>query len=176
MTTYFTADTHFGHANILKYCNRPFDDVAQMNATLHLHWNSKVKAKDDVWVLGDFSFLPLEQTEKLARSLNGNIHLLLGNHDKGILRLKSSGAFASMHEGIFELPLDMHRVVLCHYPMLSWNRSFHGSYHLHGHTHGTVPFDPKVRRLDVGVDCHDYTPISWDEVDALLADIPTHSI
>lgn len=78
MTTWFTADTHFGHANIIKYCNRPFKSVDEMNEKLISNWNSIVQEGDTVYHLGDFSF---RGYYRYKNRLNGKIILLRGNHD-----------------------------------------------------------------------------------------------
>lgn len=59
-------------------------------------------------------------------------------------------------------------IILCHFPILSWDNMSHGSWHLHGHCHGSLP-DTGVKRIDVGVDCHNWYPISLEQVTKLMA-------
>lgn len=78
MRYWFIADTHFGHANIIRYCKRPFKDVDEMNEKLIQNWNEKIEPEDVVYHLGDFSF---RGHDRYRKRLNGTIILLKGNHD-----------------------------------------------------------------------------------------------
>ena len=78
---YFIADTHFNHANIIKYCNRPFKNTDEMNEYIIKRWNSIVKETDTVYHLGDVGFGKFEEVKKLVGNLNGRKILLRGNHD-----------------------------------------------------------------------------------------------
>lgn len=171
MRVHFTSDTHFGHSNIIKYCTRPFRSAAEMDSAMIENWNQRVEPTDVVWIIGDFSFADPQRTEEILCYLNGIKKIVLGNHDKTIRKHPNiKRHFAEVHEGFVEEYLhDDHTpknfFVMCHYPMMSWNRSFRGAYHLHGHTHGNLKFDPKWRRLDVGVDVQaDYAPVSLQSV------------
>ena len=170
---WFTSDQHFNHDNIIQYCSRPFSNVASMNEALIDNHNSVVGPKDQVYHLGDFAFRGDEKsTRALARKLNGRHTLILGNHDneRALPRILFDWC---CHYRILETKIDDIQVTMCHYPMLSWQASFHGSFQLHGHTHGTVGFDPAVRRLDVGVDCWGFRPVSWEVVKEKLSSVPT---
>ena len=82
MTKYFvTADTHFCHENIIKYCNRPFRDLSHMNSALIKKWNTLVSKNDYVFVLGDFSLGNAELTKQIGLQHNGRKILIKGNHD-----------------------------------------------------------------------------------------------
>jgi calcineurin-like phosphoesterase family protein len=78
---FFTSDTHFGHTNILKYCDRPFSSTEEMDEEIIRCWNSVVKPDNIVFHLGDFAFGTIAQWETYRNRLNGHIHLILGNHD-----------------------------------------------------------------------------------------------
>jgi len=166
---HFTSDTHWGHKNIIKYSNRPFSSVEEMNEKLILNWNERVQQHDIVYHLGDFAFLPYDQLKKTARRLNGEKHFILGNHDKEIIRnrndLLSSGTFATI-QPYYELRHEGQFIVLFHYGQRVWNKSHHGSIMLYGHSHGSLP--PFGKSVDVGVDCkeitEEYRPVSFDEV------------
>lgn len=166
METFFTADTHFGHTNIINYCDRPFATKQEHDEGLIQNWNSVVNKKDHVYHLGDFGFGEIAYLKKLCQRLNGKIHLILGNHDKSSV-VKGELAFR------FTTIQDVHlykrkffgekvEIFLSHYPHRSWPKAFHGSWHLFGHVHGNM--EPYNRSFDVGVDCWDYTPISLDQV------------
>jgi calcineurin-like phosphoesterase family protein len=78
---YYIADLHLDHANIIRLCNRPFETIGEMNATIIEKWNKRVTDKDEVYVLGDFSWAKGEQTNKFLDQLNGYKYLIRGNHD-----------------------------------------------------------------------------------------------
>lgn len=85
MTTWFTSDIHFGHHNVINYCNRPYTNTLEMNEDIVKRWNTQVKPNDTVYFLGDFSLNPRYVEQYISR-LNGNIHFILGNHDSPFLR------------------------------------------------------------------------------------------
>jgi calcineurin-like phosphoesterase family protein len=82
MAIFFTSDLHFGHANIIQYCNRPFNSVEHMNGVLMSNWNSVVTEDDKVIVLGDFAMGKISETLPVAERLNGMKFLVPGNHDR----------------------------------------------------------------------------------------------
>lgn len=170
MGIFFTSDTHFGHTNVIKYCNRPFSDVHEMNKELTDRWNAVVGPRDDVYHLGDFS-LSKSKPRTFVEMLNGRIHLIQGNHDKKV----NNQGFASVQH-YKELTWEDRKFVLLHYPMLTWNKARYGAIHLFGHVHGlfTVQKGRKTiegrNSMDVGVDCHDYAPISIEDVIRIIED------
>lgn len=165
---YFTSDLHFGHANIIKSCKRPFDSVAQMNEQLIARWNGTVKPDDTVYCLGDWVFKGSQETAlNLVRQLNGHITLIAGNHDDRYR--KAYQQFAITVLDYKELKYDGELYVLCHYPFDSWRNAGHGSFHLHGHCHGTVKPGYYQRRIDVGVDDFDFRPVSIEALRTKLA-------
>lgn len=154
---WFTADMHFGHKNIIKYCNRPFDTVEQMDAVLIDNWNRRVAPDDHVYVVGDFTFNRNRVPAYLERLL-GKKTLIVGNHDKDPDVSLGWHDVKSYHEMYHHNKF----IVLCHYAMRVWNKSHHGSYMLYGHSHGGLPGNGNS--LDVGVDCWDYSPVSFSEI------------
>ena len=167
MKYFFTSDTHFYHTNIIKYCNRPFADAVEMTNKLIDNWNSKIQPGDMVYHLGDFTFGQdsMVVTSLLSR-LQGDIILIKGNHDK--LAWANRGRFFAFHDSYHETTINGQRITMCHYAMKVWNKSHYGSWHLYGHSHGTLPDDPTSRSFDVGVDCHNYFPLSFEEVEAIM--------
>lgn len=167
MTTWFTSDTHFGHANIVGYCRRPFRDVHQMDRVMIRRWATLVEPDDVVYHLGDFCWGGPGRMEKLLTLLPGRKHLIRGNHDPKLTRCAKVDGWEWVLD-YHEVELDGYQVVMSHYPITEWNGYFGGSLHLHGHCHGTRPA-PDLRRMDVGVDVYDFRPISWQHVkDAML--------
>jgi calcineurin-like phosphoesterase family protein len=162
---FFTGDTHYGHRLMIseKVRNRrPFSNTHEMNNALVEAWNAKVGHSDEVYHLGDVSFMSPKWTKEVLYRLNGRIYLLRGNHDK---RMK--GDVLDRFEWVqhyFELHVQKQLIVLCHYAFRVWNKSHHGSWNLHGHSHNNLS-DVGGLQLDVGVDGReDYTPWSLDEV------------
>jgi calcineurin-like phosphoesterase family protein len=178
--TFFTSDTHFGHTNIAgpKVSTWPsgyriFDSVPEMDEALITNWNAKVKQHDTVYHLGDFAFCEASRAIKIRQRLNGVIHLILGNHDKPALAMQrgadaNAKPFASVSD-VREVRVGKQSIWLSHYAHRVWNRSHRGVWHLYGHSHGSLPDDPLSNSFDVGVDCHNYAPLSIDEVAAIMA-------
>jgi calcineurin-like phosphoesterase family protein len=149
-----------------------------MNETLINNWNSKVQPNDTVFHLGDFSFMTEAETEKVLRRLNGNKHLIWGNHDKVIKNSKTLQGYFNWCRDYHELYIvDVKLpVVLCHYAMLVWNKSHRGSYMLHGHSHGSLRYPFPARIMDVGVDPQGYFPISEHDVIRKLSKVEMTSV
>lgn len=165
---WFTADTHFGHANIIRHANRPFKTVDEMDDAMIASINTLVHQSDILYHLGDWSF---QDPVKYRRMVNcQHIVLILGNHDHRIRRHPHHYySLFSIHSLGLEIKAGGQDITLCHYAMKVWNKSHHGAWHLYGHSHGTLPEDPNSLSFDVGVDCWGYKPISFDEVRAKMA-------
>jgi calcineurin-like phosphoesterase family protein len=175
MSKWFISDTHFGHANIIKYSQRPFKDVDEMNEMMIQEWNKLVKPEDEVYHNGDFAFMTYDKFRVLSWRLNGRIYLQLGNHDSMIIQhrtdLLKQGKIVSI-ENYRELKTAGNpMIVLFHYGQRVWNKSHHGSIHLYGHSHGSLP--PHGLSVDAGVDCKEitseYRPVHLDEVLAYMS-------
>lgn len=161
MNTFFTADLHLDHFNIIKFCNRPFFSVDEMNDTIVENWNSRVKQNDIVYLLGDVIW---GQNFTDFNKLNGKIHLIYGNHDRMSIIKKMKFESVRHYD---EIEINKQRIVMFHYPMIDWNAKFHGSWHLYGHCHGTNKI--KIEKsCDVGLDCWNYFPVSFDELKDLF--------
>lgn len=173
MNYWFTADTHFGHANIIKYCKRPFKDSVEMNETIISNWNSVVDRNDMIFHLGDFCLGPKEKNiadgyfDDLIKRLNGFIVFIKGNHDRTAWANRHK--FCSAHDSYHEIEINGKDITLCHYAMRVWNKSHHGAWQLYGHSHGSLPDDPYSLSFDVGVDCHNFTPIGFEQVEQIMA-------
>jgi len=167
---FFTSDTHYGHANVIKYSNRPFQDVDEMNEMMIKNWNDVVRPGDLVYHLGDFAFTTLEKATEIARRLNGQKYLVFGNHDKRLRKERDFLAQWVWAKDFAEIKVGDQKIVLCHYAMLVWNQSHRGAWNLHGHSHGNLPVDKHALRIDVGVDCWDYEPVSYDEIADVMSE------
>ncbi len=181
-----TSDHHLGHENIIKYCNRPFANIAEMDKTLIDNWNEVVRPQDWVIHLSDFTLGPGSVAQEYFAQLNGDICVLSNpwHHDKRWVKtnllLKSKSGFDVRlwpSIAILEIPRlgkDGYplAITLCHYPMAVWDRKHHGAWHLHGHSHGNYQYtaedDYGNVTLDVGVDCHDFKPISLAQISFMM--------
>lgn len=173
---YFTADHHFGHENVIEYCNRPFANIAEMNTALIDRWNEVIPEDGIVFHLGDFCLG--KDAAKFMRQLNGIIYVLRlpWHHDKrwlktntvvGKLYYDPTNLQRTLAEFVSPLTIVRCReleitITLSHYPLQEWEKSHYGAWHLHGHSHGNL--DHKKRRVDVGVDVWDYAPVSFKQV------------
>jgi len=176
---WFTSDLHFGHQNLmLKYRNQRFKTIEEMDNWLINSWQSFVKPVDTVYILGDVSFKKPADTAAVLEQLTGHKILIRGNHDKNLDKPALRKYFERI-EDILEIKVPdtdapkrsendegKQRIVMCHYPMITWNSSHYGSWMLHGHCHGTLNVGafPDALRLDVGFDNVGYVPIDYEWV------------
>lgn len=153
---FFTADTHLYHANIIKYCGRPFASVGEMNRTIIENWNAVVSNDDTVYHLGDICF----RYPEVIKSLNGKIWLVRGNHDKGFTdtKLKNNGVHMVSKVPI-EVEVDGVRVLLMHAPI---NTSKTASVWLCGHVH--EKWFSYGRYINVGVDVRGFKPVTLSDL------------
>jgi calcineurin-like phosphoesterase family protein len=166
---FFTGDTHFSHAKVIDYSRRPFPTVEAMDAAMIQRWNTRVSPEDTVFHLGDFAFASRKRdVEDLRARLHGKIHLIAGNHDHAATR--NAAGWASV-QPYLELRAGGTSIVLSHYAFEVWNAGHYGAWHLHGHSHGKLRRLPNRRRLDVGVDCWDFAPVSFAELAVEMAKV-----
>jgi len=87
MTRWFTADLHFGHRNVIGFCQRPYKDIQEMEEKIIEQWNSQVAPTDEVWFLGDFGINKRKCFDtELVSKLNGHKFIIVGNHDSFFVR------------------------------------------------------------------------------------------
>lgn len=161
---WFSSDYHLGHAKVIKYCNRPFSSVEEMDETIIRNHNSIVGQEDKFYFLGDFAW---RNIGKYVERLNGNIHLIKGSHDKQI------GNYSTLFTTVKDLDcilIEGYKIVLCHYAMRVWQVSHFNSWQLFGHSHNRL--EPVGKQLDVGVDGHNFYPWSFEEVKEYMKDRP----
>jgi calcineurin-like phosphoesterase family protein len=181
MTVWYTADPHFGHANIIKYCNRPFYNVDHMNRELVRRWNERVAPEDTVFVLGDVALGKLAETLPVCRQLKGNKILIPGNHDRcwpGHKEVRPADVNRYRDADFTIGPQEWHMEAwtLCHFPYEGDSRHqdrFAGFYPadkgrwlLHGHIHNL--WQVKGRQINVGVDVWDFYPVSSHQIEELI--------
>ena len=160
---FFTADNHFNHHNIIKYCNRPFSSVEDMNEVMIERWNEVIKDGDVVYHLGDFSFI---DPEPYVKRLNGHIILIEGNHDNKKHKDRYSGYFKNT-----VINVGNNICVLNHVPVFPDSPKSHvlnlikkskSEYVICGHVHGT--WKVRENHINVGVDFNNFYPMSEDEL------------
>ncbi len=187
VTTWFTADLHLGHRNIITYCDRPFDDADQMNAELVRRWNEVVGADDTVWVLGDVALGRMTESLSWVGRLAGRKVLLAGNHDRcwqghgrraeGWTDRYLESGFAEVHQGSITLGLGGMDVVASHFPYSGDSHDHdryvehrpvdRGQWLLHGHVHQR--WRQRDRMINVGVDVWGYRPVREVDLVQLVA-------
>lgn len=174
---FYIADTHFGHRNIIRYDNRPFFTVEEMDKTLVDRWNKVVGTKDTVYILGDLSWHKEKETLDILDSLSGRKVLIKGNHDR--ISSEIAQRFVKVCNYL-EVTDCKTRVVMSHYPMPFWNGQFCDSVHLYGHVHNSHQWncceswrkelrqlqDIPMRMFNVGcmMDYMNYTPRTLQEI------------
>lgn len=175
--TFFTSDTHFNHANIIRFCNRPFKDVEQMNDVMIANWNSVIGKDDTVFHLGDFCLGGAAEWTKILDRLNGKIFLIMGNHDLKNIRQGFISRFEHVAMQI-RIEIGKKRIYLCHYPFLCFEGSYKDDvWQLFGHVHtrrsnsgidaGRLQYLYPTQ-YDVGVDNNNFTPVSFGQVKRII--------
>lgn len=173
MTNWFTADPHFGHENIIRFCNRPFPDVATMDAHLLAQYRARVRPDDDLWMLGDFAVGKANEARRAAvrgifDAIPGRKRLVLGNHDRPWIRNLPWDSLTQ----IADIPVEGKRLVLCHYPMITFPGARRGALQLFGHVHQNWP--GTRNSVNVGVDMWDFRPVTLPEIEARAATLPVN--
>ena len=159
MKTFGIADPHFGHENIIRYCNRPFESAAEMDKAIIDNWNNTVSNDDLVWVLGDFALASRDYTKFIIKSLKGRKRLILGNHDRHNPEWYKEAGF----EFISPYPIIIHDfIVLSHAPLefLNENCTF---FNIYGHVHNDSRYeDVTYNGGCVCVERTEYKPMDMD--------------
>lgn len=187
INTFFTADLHLGHTNIIEYCNRPFATIEEMDHALIQNWNNVVGIDDTVYMQGDLTLGA--NAHSYMKQLNGRIKVISPDwhHDKQWLAKRNSivgtGDNCKYLWDILERPpvyygaehateIEKVWLHLSHYPLAEWDRKHYGALHLHGHSHAKLELTNTpwlTYRLDIGVDSAreylgEYRPFSFEEV------------
>jgi calcineurin-like phosphoesterase family protein len=170
---FFTSDMHLNHDNIIKYCKRPFSDIKEMDEALIENFNNVVSETDTCYILGDFCLGddPSVASDFMDK-LNGTKYLIRGNHDtdRKLDRYVENCKNLTVGGYVYMLKADnRHKFYISHYPTIVSNTT-DGMYktflwNLHGHLHSHVPiWNSEIACYDVGVDAHNYKPVSLDEI------------
>ena len=171
---FFTSDLHFGHSNIIRFDNRPFTSVEEMDAELIKNWNNRVEPDDTVYILGDISWYNDEKTCEIMNQLKGHKILIKGNHDRVHGKVKHCFDEITDYK---EIKIGEHHIVLCHYPIVFFNRHHYGAYMFYGHVHNSHEWqmtknyryeleqlDIKCNMYNVGCMVQNYEPVTFEQV------------
>lgn len=176
---FFTSDLHFGHKNALSFDNRPFMSIEEQDKALIRNWNNKVSINDTVWILGDVSWYNATKTIEIIDSLNGYKNLIIGNHDNKLLRNRDFQNLFTDISDYKEIPIYGNKnIVLCHYPILCFNRHYYGDYHLYGHVHVSFEYnmmehikqemkelyDKPCNMFNTFIGLYDWAPATLEEI------------
>ena len=167
---YFISDTHFNHLNIIKYCNRPFKSIEEMNETIINNWNETVKATDKIYHLGDLALGPKENFYNIASKLNGKKYLIRGNHDNWSVTTYEEFGFCVLKNA--PIKLEKYELLLSHTPVPD-NQIPEGFINVHGHIHNKnlyeciEKYEPSQysieKHINVSCDVTDFKPISIEK-------------
>lgn len=160
---FFTADEHYNHKKIIEYCNRPFKSIDEMNEVIISNFNSVVSKTDVTVHCGDFCWCKNQiEASLIIKRLNGNHIFLKGSHDRWITKSPKY---------IWHKHINGQFIVACHYAMRTWERSYHGSWQVFGHSHGRL--EPIGKQWDVGVDNNNFYPVSFDKLSSIVSKMLT---
>lgn len=178
---FFTSDTHFGHKNILRFCNRPWATIAEHDQALIQNWNNIVPEDAVVFHLGDFCYKGggFPTIQHLKGLLHGQIVLIRGNHDPDTRKTQNFQKLQQLFTGVYDLlqiEVEGQRILMSHYPLLTWPHAYgqHPTWQLFGHVHlrkritsldaFTVEQCCRPTQYEVGVDLNGYRPISFQNL------------
>lgn len=158
------SDTHFYHSNIIKFCDRPFNSIKEMNETLIRNWNSTVGKSDRVFMLGDFALCGKDKIIEIGQQLNGRKTLILGNHDGASLKTYYEAGF----EIVSRYPiLFKDFIILSHMPQFITSNGLYAN--IHGHVHNHPEYLPVTSHtFNVSAEMINYTPINWEQIMDLM--------
>lgn len=171
MSIFVTSDLHRGHKNILKYCNRTYSSIEEMEKGIIEKWNSVVRQDDTVYIMGDISIdnNKVKNTAFLSQ-LNGTKIVIKGNHDESALLtyLVENNVIASWHYAL-ELKHNKCKYFLSHFPVVNPRGMFQSNsyFSIHGHLHGVKRFYTALNSIDVGWDVFD-EPIPLSDIPNII--------
>lgn len=178
---FFTSDTHFGHQNIIRFCDRPWATIAEHDQALIENWNATVPEDGIVFHLGDFCYKGggFSTIQHLKGLLHGQIILIRGNHDPDTRKRQNIQNLQHLFAGVYDqlqIEVEGQRILMSHYPLLTWPHAYgeHPTWQLFGHVHlrkGITGSDAFIVeqccrpiQYEVGVDLNGYRPVSFHQL------------
>lgn len=173
---YFSSDWHLGHSKTIEFSNRPFKDVDEMDSSIIHNMISPLKKGDEFYFLGDLAF-DIPSAAKFFTQLPTGIKFfwILGNHEGTANQFKH---YCIQQTPLKEIRIQKNFVTLCHYPMITWNKSHYGAWQFYGHhhisSHGTDQLYKFAvgKQLNVNCEMHDYKPWSEEEIIEKMKTLP----
>ena len=164
MKIFFIGDTHFYHRNIIKYCDRPFVSVEEMNEEVIKRWNERVSKDDIVYMMGDFALCSKQKKKEILQKLNGHIYLIKGNHDEGSIKSYYDIGF----ERVYEHPIIINNFwILSHEPMFI-NEAM-PYVNIFAHVHNNPQYCSSGSNfVCVSGERTNFYPVSFDDIEELL--------
>ena len=165
----YTSDLHFGHENVIRFDDRPFSDIEEMDRTLIEMWNARVRDEDTVYIVGDVCFRSKKPAAWYLKQLKGRKILIFGNHDIGLTNDQEALSFFEATDKMMHVSDQGEQICLCHYPLAEWNKYHRGSWHIYGHIHNrrddTYHFmRNRDHALNAGCMINGYMPVSFREL------------
>lgn len=170
---FYISDLHFGHKNVIKHDSRPFADVDEMDRALIDLWNAKVGEEDQVYIVGDFCYRNARQEQWYLKQLKGHKHLVIGNHDGRLLKNEEAMSYFESVGQIMQIQEEEKEIVLCHFPLATWNKEHYGAWHIYGHVHGNGRQEridaveymrSRPKALNAGCMINNYSPANFSEL------------
>ena len=162
---WFTADFHLSHKNIIKYCNRPFKSVAEMDSILIDNLKERLNPKDILYFLGDLTFKEKVAHEFFEIFEDIEIYYIIGNHDSSKV-VNVAKKYCTSISQLKNIKIINQSITLCHYAMRVWNKSHYNSWQLYGHSHATLKSIGKQH--DIGVDNNNFFPVSFEDLVGIM--------
>ncbi len=163
---FYIGDLHFGHKSVIDFDHRPYADVEEMDQALIQLWNSQVSAKDQVYIIGDFAFRNEKPEEWYLSQLSGNKHLVIGNHDRKLLKNNTAMSYFASVDKMMHVTDNARQICLCHFPIVDWYGMYRGSWHIYGHIHNSSIAAPYLKKLERALNAsacvNHYLPCSFD--------------
>ena len=150
---WFIGDTHFYHNNVIRYCNRPFQNVEEMNNYLITNWNKTINKEDRVFMMGDFALCGKDNIIEIGNKLQGRKILLLGNHDSASRTTYQLAGF----ENVYYVPILFENFILSHYPIDDCKYN-----NIHAHSHNKRVNDKT--HFCTSVEMINYKPINFNVI------------
>lgn len=190
MYDWFISDHHFGHNNIIHFCERPFSSTQEMNDAMIEIWNDFIRPGDSVAYVGDFALGKRDEVG-VVNKLHGDVHLFIGNHDRPFRNSKYITeylryGFVSVQRST-DILIEGERVSIGHFPfeqdfVENFNQKYDkfsqfriqdkGQWLIHGHTHNALR-TKWCKQINVCVDLWDFEPVSYGRISSLIKEGPS---